>query len=263
MQGRKDCLMHTIAITNYKGGVGKTTTAVNLASIYAAKGLRVLLIDLDPQASATDYFSLYDKASQQRKTSIQLLYEEASVADVAYETHVENLYVVPSTIELVDQNELLLREQRLKFALDDAKEDFDIVIIDCSPVMKRLAFNAYLAAAEGGMVVIPVKLDSTVMRGTALTVEATRSIASALRMPTPKFKILRTCVPGRMTNAESTGATVLDNFFPENQFETVIHASTKVCEGSWRWMPVTAYEPGSRPAADYAALAEEVLHEIA
>lgn len=255
--------MRTIAITNYKGGVGKTTTAVNLASIYASQGLRVLLIDLDPQASATDYFSLYDKATEQKRTSIQLLYEDASVADVAYETDIPNLSVVPSTIELVDQNELLLREQRLKFALDDAKDDFDIVLIDCSPVMKRLAFNAYLAAAEGGMVVIPVKLDSTVMRGTALTVEATRSIASALRMPTPKFKILRTCVPGRMTNAETTGAAVLDNFFPESQFETVIHASSKVCEGSWRWMPVTAYEPGSRPAADYAALAEEVLHEVA
>lgn len=255
--------MRTIAISNYKGGVGKTTTAVNLATIYASQGKRVLLIDLDPQASATDFFGLYDRAAAEQRTSIELLYGNRPVSEVAYPTGAPGLSVVPSTIELVDQNELLLREQRLKFALDDAADDYDVCIIDCSPVMKRLAFNAYLAAAEGGLVIIPVKLDSTVMRGTALTVEATKSIADALRMPTPRFRILRTCVPGRMTNAEATGAQVLDSFFPESQFRTVIHASSKVCEGSWQWKPVTAFEPGSRPAIDYNDLAREVLDELA
>lgn len=253
--------MRTIAISNYKGGVGKTTSAVNLASIYADAGSRVLLIDLDPQASATDYYGLYDRAKTEGRSSIELLYGQASVADLAFETGTENLSVIPSTIELVDQNELLLREQRLKFALDDA-DTYDIAIIDCSPVLKRLAFNAYLAAADGGIVIIPVKLDSTVMRGTALTVEATKSIAEALRMPCPKYRILRTCVPGRMTKAERTGAEVLDRFFPDTQFTSVIHASAKVCEGSWQWTPVASFEPGSRPARDYAALAEEVLNEL-
>ena len=255
--------MRTLAVSNYKGGVGKTTTAVNLAAIYAARGLRVLLIDLDPQASATDYFGLYDRAAADGRTSIQLLYENAPVSEVAYETEIFNLSVVPSIIELTDQNELMLREQRLRFALDDCAGDYDVVIIDCSPTMKRLAFNAYLAAADSGMVVIPVKLDSTVMRGTALTVSAIQAIADALRMPVPTFRILRTCVPGRMTNAEATGAAVLDGFFPDEQFETVIHASSKVCEGSWQWKPVAAFEPGSRPARDYEALADEVYRELA
>ena len=136
--------MRTLAVSNYKGGVGKTTTAVNLAAIYAARGLRVLLIDLDPQASATDYFGLYDRAAADGRTSIQLLYENAPVSEVAYETEIPNLSVVPSIIELTDQNELMLREQRLRFALDDCAGDYDVAIIDCSPTMKRLAFNAYL-----------------------------------------------------------------------------------------------------------------------
>ena len=93
--------MRTIAVSNYKGGVGKTTTAVNLASIYASRGMRVLLIDLDPQASATDFFGLYDRASSERRTSIELLYGGAPVADVAYAAG-EGLSVVPSTIELVE-----------------------------------------------------------------------------------------------------------------------------------------------------------------
>ena len=240
--------MRTLAVSNYKGGVGKTTTAVNLAAIYAARGLRVLLIDLDPQASATDYFGLYDRAAADGRTSIQLLYENA---------------VVPSIIELTDQNELMLREQRLRFALDDCAGDYDVAIIDCSPTMKRLAFNAYLAAADSGMVVIPVKLDSTVMRGTALTVNAIQAIADALRMPVPTFRILRTCVPGRMTNAEKTGEAVLERFFPDQQLANVIHASSKVCEGSWQWKPVSVFEPGSRPAKDYEALADELWEAMA
>lgn len=254
--------MRTLAISNYKGGVGKTTTAVNLASIYARQGKRVLLIDLDPQASATDFFNAYAEAEENGTSSVGLLYQNRPVSEVVHETGVPNLSLIPSTIELVDQNELVLREQRLKFALDDASDDYDIAILDCSPVMKRLAFNAYLAAAEDGCVIIPVKLDATVMRGTALTISAIQSIADALRVPTPKWRVLRTCVPGLMTNAEATGAAVLDDYFPTEQFATQIHASAKVCEGSWSWQPVVAFEPNSRPAKDYEALAEELSSHV-
>lgn len=254
--------MKTLAISNFKGGVGKTTTAVNLAHLYASLGKRVLLVDLDPQASTTDYFGLYDTAQAEKRTSVELLYQGASVADVAHATGVDNISVIPSVIELIDQNEVLLHEQTIRFALDDANGDYDIAIIDCSPVMKRLAFNAYIAASGNGMVLVPVKLDSSVMRGTALTVNAMQAVSTALRMPMPNWKILRTCVPGRTTRSESTGAAVLDKFFPTQQFEAVIHSSTKVCEGSWIWQPVVTFDPSNRASQDYRALAQEVEHEL-
>ncbi len=255
---RKEDSMKVITASNFKGGVGKTTTAVNLAVLCASHGLETLLVDLDPQASASDYFGLYDAAGESRRNSVSLLYEEMPISEAAHGTRVEHLRCVPTTLDLIDQNELMLREQRLRFALDDAEGDFDVAILDCAPSAKQLAMCAYIATSGRGTVVIPVKLDSTVMRGTASAVAAVQGVATKLRMPVPDWKILRTCVPGRTTIAESTGAAVLDRFFPDRQYDTVIHHSAKVMEGSWEWKPIVSFMPGNRAAQDYAALGKEM-----
>lgn len=249
--------MRVITVSNFKGGVGKTTTAVNLAALCARRGLRTLLVDLDPQASATDYFGLYAEAESGANV-IGLLYEGMSVEEMAYGTATENLEVVPASLALIDQNELLLAEQSLKFALDDASGDYDVAIIDTAPSAKQLVLCAYVATSGRGDVVIPVKLDSTVMRGTASVVDSLRLVAGKMRIPVPEWRILRTCVPGRMTNAEAVGEAILDRFFPGKQFATVIHESAKVKEGSWSWEPIVEYMPENRAARDYADLGREL-----
>lgn len=218
--------------------------------------MRTLLVDLDPQASATDFFGLYEEATD--AGTVELLYGEKGVEACAHPTRFDNLSCVPATLSLVDQNELLLGEQTLRFALDDAEGAYDAVVLDCAPSAKRLMLAALVAASGRGTVVVPVKLDSTVMRGTASTVAAVRGVSTRLRLPEPNWRILRTMVPGRITNAERVGAAVLDRYFPNRQFATVIHHSSKVMEGSWEWKPIVEFMPANRAAADYRALGEEM-----
>ena len=153
---------------------------------------------------------------------------------------------------------MLLAEQSLRFALDDVAGEYDVAIIDTAPSAKQLVLCAYVATSGRGDVIIPVKLDSTVMRGTASVVDSLRLVATKLRLPVPSWRILRTCVPGRMTNAEAVGEAILDRFFPARQFRTVIHESAKVKEGSWEWKPIVEFMPGNRAAVDYGNLGREL-----
>ena len=253
--------MKVITISNFKGGVGKTTTAVNLATLYANAGQKVLLIDLDPQASATDYFQLYEKAENENKTTKQLLFDGAAIKDIAFATDVENLDLVAANMQMADENEVNLAEDTLKFAIEDESENYDVVILDCSPTIKTIANLAYTAASQGGMVLVPVKLDSTVMRGTNVTINGIKAICNKKRIPTPEIKIVRTCVPGAMTNAEKYGAEILENFFGDLILDTTIHASSKVGEGSYSWKPIVTFKGKNRTAQDYKKLAEELTNE--
>ena len=249
--------MRVLTCANLKGGCAKTTTAVNLATLCAMRGRRTLLIDLDPQGSSTDYFGLYEDA-ERGGNATGLLYGGRPVAEMAHDTRLPTLRVVPTTLSLVDQNELLLAEQSLRFALDDVAGEYDVAIIDTAPSAKQLVLCAYVATSGRGDVIIPVKLDSTVMRGTASVVDSLRLVATKLRLPVPSWRILRTCVPGRMTHAEAVGEAILDRFFPDQQFRTVIHESAKVKEGSWEWKPIVEFMPGNRAAVDYGNLGREL-----
>ena len=166
--------MRTIAVSNYKGGVGKTTTAVNLATIYAGRGLRTLLVDLDPAGVGDRLLrALRAHGTGGPRSRGASLRKRARRALGFRDGDGEPAAVVPSTIDARrPERAASARAAPALRAETTARRTYDVCIVDCSPTMKRLAFNAYLAAAGEGMVIVPVKLDSTVMRGTALTVSA-------------------------------------------------------------------------------------------
>ena len=254
--------MKVLTVGNYKGGVAKTCTALNLATIYASQGKRVLLIDLDPQANATDFFGLYDRAREEKRSIVEVLYQGLSIREAAHATDTPNLSIVPASLDLIDQNELLLSENVLRYALQDVSDDYDIAITDCNPMMKRVTLCSFIASADGGLFLIPVKVDASIVRGISNSMRAAEMAARAVRLNPPKVKLVRTIVPGSKTIGQQTGEQILNGLYPNDQMQTAIHASTKVVEGTWKWKPVVEYSPKSRPARDYLALAEEVEHVL-
>ena len=250
-----------LAITNQKGGVGKTTTGVNLAASLAATRQRVLLIDLDPQGNAT-MGSGIDKRTLQ-VTVYHLLLGEAEIAGVRVRSTSGNYDVLPANRELagaeIELIELEHRETRLKSALATIEQDYDFILIDCPPALNLLTVNGLCAAQS---VLIPMQCEYYALEGLSDLVQTIKKVRAHLNPQLQIEGLLRTMFDPRNTLAQQVSAQ-LQQHFGDKLYRTVIPRNVRLAEAPSHGLPALGLDRGSKGAQAYLALAGEMLNRAA
>jgi len=253
-------LSRVFAIANQKGGVGKTTTAINLAASLAANDLRVLVIDSDPQGNATTGLGV---AKDPNRPSIyHVLLGDAPVQDAIIPTELEGLSLIAADKNLVGANLELVgadrREFRLRDRIAEIRDEFGFVLIDCPPALDLLTLNALLAADA---VLVPIQCEFFALEGISELMDTIERIREAFDHPLQIAGILLTMYDDR-TNLTRQVATDLKEFFHEQVFQTIIPRSIRLAEAPSFGKPILAYDPRSKGAESYIRLAKEILdHE--
>lgn len=246
-----------IAICNQKGGTGKTTTAINLATYLALAGKKILLIDIDPQGNATSGLGI-DKNSIQKST-YHVVLEEAGLVDVLCPTAIENLSLAPAHVDLTGAEVELVsamgREYRLKKALAEEKDQFDFIFIDSPPSLGLLTING-LCAADA--VLIPVQCEYYALEGLSQLTNTIRLVKEHLNPELAIGGILLTMADFR-TNLTKEVIQEAQNHFKEKVFETIIPRSIRLTEAPSFGKPIALYDKESIGAQKYAELSKEIL----
>ena len=247
-----------IALCNQKGGVGKTTSTINLGAALAEVGRRVLLVDFDPQGALS--VGLGVQPHQLDRTAYNLLMErDVSVDDILLKTSVAGMDLLPSNIDLSAAEVQLVgevaREQTLARALTAVVEDYDYVLIDCQPSLGLLTVNA-LTAAHG--VIIPLECEFFSLRGVALLIDTVEKVRERLNPQLKLDGILATMYDGRTLHGREVFARVVEAF-GDDVFDTVISRTVRFPETTVAGEPITTWAPTSAGATAYRNLAREVL----
>lgn len=245
-----------IAITNQKGGVGKTTTAVNLSALVAESGKRVLLVDIDPQGNAT---SGLGKSDTDDNTVYEVLLGEAAARDAVVPTGFGGLDLMPTSIELAGAEIELVsvdrREGLLKKALEDIKNDYDYIFIDCPPSLSLLTLNALTAADS---VLIPIQCEYYALEGVGQLVNTVKLIRMKLNPDLKVEGILLTMFDAR-TNLCAQVVQEVRNHFRDEAFDTMIPRNVRLSEAPSYGMPIHLYDPRCAGAQAYRELAAELI----
>lgn len=247
-----------IAVTNQKGGVGKTTTSINLASCLAEMGKKVLLLDNDPQGNATSGLGIVKM--NLKKCIYDVLIKEVPLAEVIVATEFSNLWIAPATINLagaeIDLVNKLNRECCLKRAIESSKKNYDYIIIDCPPSLSLLTINALTAADS---ILIPIQCEFYALEGVTQLLNTAERIQEMLNPELELEGILMTMSDTR-TNLTNDVVNEVKKHFPALLYKTVIPRSVRLGEAPSFGQPINVYDPKSKGAEMYRALAKEVLN---
>jgi chromosome partitioning protein len=260
-----------IATMSHKGGVAKTTTSTCLAVCLAEDGYKVLVIDMDGQGNASQYFRVYDPRSEEACIA-DVLYQSSqgvprmSLDEVMRDTDYENIHIVPANFRFSDADARMKAEgvgadTRLRYAIEDMDNKFDYIIIDCGPRLDMTTTNAIVALEAGNKqshIIIPIRVDGFAIAGVAQTVDMINRTARERRIQPQPWRILKVIVEPR-TQAYKYGCEELKRALPNAvYFNTMVYKSTQVPASTLAMEPLVTFDPSCKPALNYRTLAMEI-----
>lgn len=247
-----------IAIFNQKGGVGKTTTNINLAAILAMMGKKILVLDIDPQGNTTSGLGI-DKKNLEYTTYELLLEEDLDVHSAILPTSIEGLYIIPASVQLAGAEVELVkmdqREKRLKRALDLVKGEYDYIFIDCPPSLGLLTINSLTAVDS---VLIPIQCEFYALEGVSQLMHTINIVRRNLNPHLQIQGVVLSMFDGR-TNLSIQVVEEVKKYFKDKVYTTVIPRNVRLAEAPSYGMPIFQYDPRSRGAEAYREFAEEFL----
>lgn len=248
----------TIAIFNQKGGVGKTTTNINLAACLALKGKKILILDIDPQGNTTSGVGIAKKGLD--KTTYEILVDDKlDPREAIIQTSVENMHIIPGSVQLagaeIELVQLEGREQRLKKAIEKVKKDYDYIFIDCPPSLGLLTINSLTAVDS---VLIPIQCEFYALEGVSQLMSTIELVKKSLNPNLQIQGVILSMFDGR-TNLSIQVVEEVKKYFREKVYTTVIPRNVRLAEAPSYGMPITEYDPKSAGAIAYGEFAEEFL----